>query len=37
VLAQAARWKSLLTGQKVEPRAPKLKLGGHGHGDGGIE
>ncbi len=36
VLIQAARWKSLLTGEKVEPRAPKLKLGG-GHGDGGIE
>jgi argininosuccinate lyase len=36
VLVQAARWKSLLTGEKVEPRAPKLKLGG-GHGDGGIE
>jgi argininosuccinate lyase len=36
VLVQAARWKSLLTGEQVEPRAPKLKLGG-GHGDGGIE
>jgi argininosuccinate lyase len=36
VLAQAARWKSLLTGQAVEPRAPTVKLGG-GHGDGGIE
>jgi argininosuccinate lyase len=36
VLAQTARWKSLLTGQTVEPRAPKMKLGG-GHGDGGIE
>ena len=37
VLAQAARWKSLLTGQQVEPRAPKLSLGGGGHGDGGID
>jgi argininosuccinate lyase len=36
VLAQAARWKSLLTGTNVEPRKPKVKLGG-GHGDGGIE
>ena len=36
VLAQAARWKSLLTGETVEPRAPRVKLGG-GHGDGGIE
>ena len=35
VLAEAARWKELLTGEKVEPR--KLKSGGHGHGDGGIE
>jgi argininosuccinate lyase len=38
VLAQAARWKSALTGQPVEPRKPVVKLGGgHGHGDGGIE
>jgi argininosuccinate lyase len=37
VLAQAARWKSLLTGQPVEPRAPKVSLGGGGHGDGGID
>jgi argininosuccinate lyase len=37
VLAQAARWKSILTGTDVAPRAPKVKLGGHGHGDGGIE
>ena len=37
VLAQAARWKSLLTGQQVEPRAPKVSLGGGGHGDGGID
>ncbi len=36
VLAQAARWKSLLTGTEVTPRAPKLKLGG-GHGDGSME
>jgi argininosuccinate lyase len=36
VLAQAARWKSALTGQAVEPRKPKVSLGG-GHGDGGIE
>ena len=36
VLAQVARWQSLLTGTSVEPRAPKLKLGG-GHGDGGVE
>jgi argininosuccinate lyase len=36
VLAQAARWKSALTGQPVEPRKPKVSLGG-GHGDGGIE
>jgi argininosuccinate lyase len=36
VLMQAARWKSLLTGQTVEPRKPTVKLGG-GHGDGGIE
>ncbi|RYE07081.1 MAG: argininosuccinate lyase [Hyphomicrobiales bacterium] len=36
VLVQAARWKSILTGTEVTPRAPKLKLGG-GHGDGGVE
>jgi len=36
VLAQVARWKSILTGTEVAPRAPKVKLGG-GHGDGGIE
>jgi argininosuccinate lyase len=36
VLAQAARWKSLLTGTEVAPRKPVVKLGG-GHGDGGIE
>ena len=36
VLAQAARWKSILTGTTVEPRKPTVKLGG-GHGDGGIE
>ena len=36
VLAQAARWKSLLTGTEAAPRAPKVKLGG-GHGDGGVE
>ncbi len=35
VLAQAARWKSALTGQAVEPRKPKVSLGGHG--DGGVE
>ena len=37
VLAQTARWKSRLTGTEVAPRAPKVKLGAHGHGDGGIE
>jgi argininosuccinate lyase len=37
VLAQAARWKSALTGQPVEARKPAVKLGGAGHGDGGIE
>jgi argininosuccinate lyase len=37
VLAQAARWKSLLTGTTVEARKPVVKLGGHGHGDGGVE
>jgi len=37
VLAQAARWKSALTGQAVEPRKPKVSLGGGGHGDGGID
>ena len=31
VLAQAARWKELLTGEKVEPRKLK-KQGGHGEG-----
>jgi argininosuccinate lyase len=36
VLAQAARWKSLLTGTTVEPRKAKVSLGG-GHGDGGVE
>ncbi len=36
VLAQVARWKSLLTGTEVKPRAPTVKLGG-GHGDGGVE
>jgi len=36
VLAQAARWKSLLTGTQVSPRAPTAKRGG-GHGDGGVE
>ncbi|MDO8359165.1 MAG: argininosuccinate lyase [Devosia sp.] len=34
VLAQAARWKSALTGTLVEPRKPRVSLGGHGHGDG---
>jgi len=34
VLAQAARWKELLTGEKVEPR--KLKKSG-GHGEGATE
>jgi argininosuccinate lyase len=34
VLAQVARWKEILTGEKA---APKRKSGGHGHGDGGIE
>ncbi|HWA19242.1 MAG TPA: argininosuccinate lyase [Devosia sp.] len=36
VLVQAARWKSMLTGQEVKPRVAKVSLGG-GHGDGGIE
>jgi argininosuccinate lyase len=36
VLAQVARWKSLLTGTDVAPRKPVVKLGG-GHGDGGVE
>ena len=35
VLAQAARWKSALTGQTHEPKALKPKKHG-GHGDGGI-
>ncbi|MEQ1770391.1 MAG: argininosuccinate lyase [Devosia sp.] len=35
VLRQVARWKSLLTGKEVQPRAPKVSHGGHG--DGGIE
>ncbi len=35
VLAQAARWKSILTGQTVEPRKPTVRLGGHG--DGGMD
>jgi len=34
VLAQAARWKEALTGEKTPPRKPK---GSGGHGDGGIE
>ena len=34
VLAQAARWKEALTGEKVEPR--KLKRAG-GHGEGATE
>ncbi len=33
VLAQAARWRTALTGQPSQPRKPK----GSGHGDGGIE
>ncbi|HVY51100.1 MAG TPA: argininosuccinate lyase [Devosia sp.] len=36
VLAQVARWRSALTGEPVEPRKPKVSLGG-GHGDGGVE
>jgi len=36
VLAQAARWKSLLTGQSHEPRPLARKKHG-GHGDGGVE
>ena len=35
VLAQAARWNEMLTGETSEPR--KLRSGGHSHGDGGIE
>jgi argininosuccinate lyase len=34
VLAQAARWRELLTGEPATPRKPK---GSSGHGDGGIE
>ena len=34
VLAQAARWREALTGEKLTPRLPK---GTGGHGDGGIE
>jgi len=34
VLAQAARWKEILTGEKTEPRKPRPQ---GGHGDGGIE
>jgi argininosuccinate lyase len=33
VLAQAARWKSILTGTEVTPRAPRASLGG-AHGEG---
>ncbi|SFV37045.1 argininosuccinate lyase [Devosia crocina] len=36
VLAQAARWKSTLTGEEHEPRALSKKKHG-GHGDGGVE
>ncbi|MEO6394464.1 MAG: argininosuccinate lyase [Devosia sp.] len=36
VLAQAARWKSALTGHEVKPRAARVSLGG-GHGDGGTD
>ncbi len=35
VLAQAARWKSQLTGQAHEPKPLKTKK--HGHGDGGVQ
>jgi argininosuccinate lyase len=36
VLAQAARWKSILTGEDHEPRSLSKKKHG-GHGDGGVE
>ena len=36
VAAQAARWKSQLTGEAATPVAVR-RAGGHGHGDGGIE
>lgn len=36
VLAQAARWKSTLTGEDHQPRALSAKKHG-GHGDGGVE
>ncbi|HEY0034195.1 MAG TPA: argininosuccinate lyase, partial [Devosia sp.] len=36
VLMQAARWKTLLTGQQHEPKPPGRKKHG-GHGDGGVE
>jgi argininosuccinate lyase len=36
VLAQAARWKSTLTGEDHEPR-PLAKKKHSGHGDGGVE
>ena len=36
VLVQAARWKTLLTGQPHEPRPLGRKKHG-GHGDGGLE
>ena len=35
-MIQAARWKTLLTGQPHEPRALGKKKHG-GHGDGGVE
>ena len=36
VLMQVARWKTALTGHAVEPRKPRVSLGG-GHGDGGVD
>jgi len=35
VLIQAARWKELLTGEKIEPRKPSSR--GHAHGEGATE
>jgi argininosuccinate lyase len=34
VLAQVARWKEILTGERAEPRKPRPQ---GGHGDGGVE
>ncbi|WP_127754669.1 argininosuccinate lyase [Devosia sp. 1566] len=37
VVTEAARWKTLLTGQPTEPRAIAKKKAHGGHGDGGVE